>query len=155
MSKRIYLHKPSGRGHEFLGCAGIVCLLAAVAVVVILMFGGIAGMSSLWMRLSGGDGRGHLAGQPKAFFRGDAPAEMNALFGMVRDSPHVVGNKMYSTIARNIRFVYDANDNSINAAASMRPTGQKLQNRGRDALVASDGRVDCLTQRRGERGAGV
>ena len=130
MSKRVYLNKPSGRGCEFWGCLCIAGLLAAAGMVVYLMFGGAMTIASFWAMLTGASGGSGLTPR-HAFplYSKNTAAEMNALFEIVRSSPHVTGSKMYSTIARNIQFVYDSGNDSINAFAWMEKTEDGLRPR--------------------------
>lgn len=121
MQRRVYVNKSSSWGREFFGILLIIALIGVAC--------GIA-----WWTLRD-DGRSDDKPAPQATAlrpaddshalksAEDAPADLRALFEMVRASPHVTQNEMYSAVARNIRFVYDSNDDEINAYATLESLG--------------------------------
>jgi len=114
------LNKPSGRGREFFGCLGILALVAAVAAVLILVLGRMAWVKGWGKDSDVGRPDGPAVDAGPVLVGEDVSGEMKSLFEMVRSSSHVTGNKMYSAIAGQTRFVYDANEDEINAYSTIR-----------------------------------
>ena len=117
MSKNVYLNKSSGRRRGLFGGLVAVGLVASAVMVLIWMFKGLWWLKTEYieMRMSRARASGSAYSEPMVIQGVGAPNELTAMFEMVRNSPHVTGNKMYSAIAKNMQFVFDAQDPTINA----------------------------------------
>ena len=134
MQRRTYVNKSSNRGREFIGIVLIVALIGLACGI-------------LWWALRGGgtsepeSKAGHAnvlsmatphvgeSMQPDGIgtYFNPSEEEMRHLWEIIRTSPHITENKLYSAVIANVDFRYLADNDSVNAFAAMhKPDGLGL-----------------------------
>lgn len=130
MKRRVYINKSSNHGREFI-----------VLVFIIALIGVACGI--LWWALSDSNktepesvsesanslsmGTPHVGGLVQANMNGTyfspSEGEMRHLWEIIRTSPHIAGNKLYSAVIANVEFRYLSDDDDVNAFAAMHKQG--------------------------------
>lgn len=133
MSSKVYLNPRSGLGRELavLLSIGLILLIGAVVVCGLLLSDHGEGAKRAQTQAafveagnSGGCLAGVLAPSEETAFDGTfytcSTKDVKELWQMIRSSPYVKGNTLYETIIQNAGFVYEPQNDAVNAfAASM------------------------------------
>ena len=163
-----YVNRPSGRGKEFFGFLLILGLVAAACGILWWTFrpnasrekepaadpasagspSNVLAAAESGPAENGGSGR-VPAGRPPlgevapngigTYFR-PSDAEMRHLWDIVRTSPHISANKLYSAVTANVEFMYLADNDTVNAAAALY-SPEELGTRKKPALFLLGGYV--------------
>ena len=135
MQRRVYVNKSSNRGREFVGFVLIVALVGlACGILWWALRDGepepepeeVDRANSQPVEMAMGTPRVGESAQPAVIGTYFSPTEgeMRHLWEIVRTSPHIVGNKLYSAVIANVDFKYLSDNDSVNAFAAMhRPDG--------------------------------
>lgn len=130
MKRRIYINKSSNHGREFIGFVFFIVLIGVACGI-------------LWWALSDSNkpepepvtepanslsmGTPHVGGLVQANMNGTyfspSEGEMRHLWEIIRTSPHIAGNKLYSAVIANVEFRYLSDVDDVNAFAAMHKQG--------------------------------
>ncbi len=134
MQRRVYVNKSSNRGREFIG---LLLIIALVGLACGILWWALSDrnktepepMSETANNLSIGTPHVGETVQPtgNGTYFSPSEGEMCHLWDIIRTSPHIAGNKLYSAVIANVEFRYLSDNDSVNAFAAMhKPDGLGL-----------------------------